>query len=40
MDATVVYVKADDNNIIDINSATMNLIDSAERASEVSFVIY
>lgn len=31
MDATVVYVKSDDNNIIDINSATLNLIDSGER---------
>ncbi|CAH0719167.1 unnamed protein product, partial [Brenthis ino] len=30
MDATVVYVKNDDN-IIDINSATLNLIDSGER---------
>ncbi|XP_069362288.1 uncharacterized protein [Maniola hyperantus] len=31
MDATVVFVKADDNNIIDINSATMSLIDSGDR---------
>lgn len=32
MDTTVVYVKADDNQkMIDINSATMNLIDSSER---------
>ncbi|CAK1542665.1 unnamed protein product [Leptosia nina] len=31
MDATVVYVKADEANIIDINSATMHLIDSTER---------
>ncbi|XP_052744583.1 uncharacterized protein LOC112054785 isoform X2 [Bicyclus anynana] len=30
MDATVVYVKADDNNIIDINSATLSLIESGE----------
>ncbi|XP_045778177.1 uncharacterized protein LOC123876084 isoform X2 [Maniola jurtina] len=32
LDATVVHVKADDNNIIDINSATMSLIDSGDRA--------
>ncbi|CAG4987240.1 unnamed protein product [Parnassius apollo] len=31
MDTTVVYVKADENQIIDINSATMNLIDAGER---------
>ncbi|XP_037303434.1 uncharacterized protein LOC115441387 [Manduca sexta] len=31
MDTTVVYVKADENQIIDINSATLNLIDSSER---------
>ncbi|CAH2088021.1 unnamed protein product [Euphydryas editha] len=31
MDATVVYVNNDDNNMIDINSATLNLIDSGER---------
>ncbi|XP_050551697.1 uncharacterized protein LOC118270894 isoform X4 [Spodoptera frugiperda] len=31
MDTTVVYVKADDNQIIDINSATLNLIDVGER---------
>ncbi|XP_039747594.1 uncharacterized protein LOC120624893 [Pararge aegeria] len=34
MDATVVYVKTDDTNIIDINSATLNLIDSSERNQE------
>lgn len=31
MDTTVVYVKSDENQIIDINSATMNLIDSSEK---------
>lgn len=31
MDTTVVYVKSDDNQIIDINSATLNLIDVGER---------
>ncbi|XP_075981934.1 uncharacterized protein LOC142980439 isoform X2 [Anticarsia gemmatalis] len=34
MDTTVVYVKTDDNNIIDINSATLNLIDGSERTLE------
>ncbi|CAB3252494.1 unnamed protein product [Arctia plantaginis] len=33
MDTTVVYVKTEDNNIIDINSATLNLIDGSERTS-------
>ncbi|XP_041969212.1 uncharacterized protein LOC121726057 isoform X2 [Aricia agestis] len=33
MDATVVYMKPDENNIIDINSATLNLIDSAEKVT-------
>ncbi|CAK1589151.1 unnamed protein product [Parnassius mnemosyne] len=31
MDTTVVYVKADENQMIDINSATMNLIDAGEK---------
>ncbi|KAM3965990.1 LOW QUALITY PROTEIN: uncharacterized protein ACR2FA_012849 [Aphomia sociella] len=31
MDTTVVYVKTDENQMIDINSATLNLIDSSER---------
>ncbi|XP_059056862.1 uncharacterized protein LOC131850591 isoform X2 [Achroia grisella] len=31
MDATVVYVKPDENQMIDINSATLNLIDAADR---------
>ncbi|XP_038218705.1 uncharacterized protein LOC119837261 [Zerene cesonia] len=31
MDATVVYVKSNETNIIDINSATMNLIDNEDR---------
>ncbi|XP_047508040.1 uncharacterized protein LOC125051628 isoform X2 [Pieris napi] len=31
IDSTVVYVKSNETHIIDINSATMNLIDSAER---------
>lgn len=39
MDATVVYMNSDDNNMIDINSATLNLIDSGERTlqQEVSW---
>ncbi|KAJ8720763.1 hypothetical protein PYW08_006228 [Mythimna loreyi] len=31
MDTTVVYMKGDDNQIIDINSATLNLIDVGDR---------
>lgn len=31
MDTTVVYMKADDNQIIDINSATLNLIDVGDK---------
>ncbi|XP_072945263.1 uncharacterized protein [Epargyreus clarus] len=31
MDATMVYVKTDEQNMIDINSATLNLIDAGER---------
>lgn len=31
MDQTVVYMKGDDNQIIDINSATLNLIDVGDR---------
>lgn len=31
MDTTVVYVKTDDKNIIDINSATLNLIDAGDK---------
>lgn len=31
MDTTVVYVKTDENQMIDINSATLNLIDASER---------
>lgn len=34
MDATVVYMKTEDNNIIDINSATLNLIDSSEKTPQ------
>ncbi|CAH2055829.1 unnamed protein product, partial [Iphiclides podalirius] len=31
MDTTVVYVKADENQMIDINSATLNLIDTGDK---------
>ncbi|KAJ0172703.1 hypothetical protein K1T71_011842 [Dendrolimus kikuchii] len=31
MDTTVVYVKAEENQMIDINSATLNLIDASDR---------
>ncbi|XP_026736208.1 uncharacterized protein LOC113499841 isoform X2 [Trichoplusia ni] len=34
MDATVVYLKSDENQIIDINSATLNLIDVGERTQQ------
>lgn len=39
MDTTVVYVKADDNQMIDINSATLNLIDSSERTLQQEVII-
>ncbi|CAH0591542.1 unnamed protein product [Chrysodeixis includens] len=35
MDATVVYLKSDDNQIIDINSATLNLIDVGDTQQDI-----